>query len=139
MQNPQFNDGTSWIEYPLIEAEEKYEKSNDERYCYILGDPDSGYNLIVNSIIDGSTLSVVYQRFPNAFATLTDKCELSDPQYVVRKIESYVLYSRTDDRFSIAEQRAQTALANMMGRASKGSTPNRDTKSKFANPLNALS
>ena len=139
MQNPQMWDGSGWNEYNIIEAEEKYSQSPNERYCYVLGNADDGYNMIFNQPIDGSTLSVLYQRLPNGLVTLTDRCELSDPQYVVRKIESYVLYSRTDDRFTIAEQRAQTALSNMLGRSSKGSTPNRDTKSKFSNPLRNLS
>jgi len=139
MQNPQMWDGSGWTEFEVIEAEEKYSKGSGERYCYVLGDADNGYNMIFSSPIIGATLSVLYQRFPNGLLTLTDKCELSDPQYVVRKIESYVLYSRSDDRFSIAEQRAQTSLSNMLGRASKGSQPNRDTKSKFNNPLANLS
>lgn len=139
MQNPQMWDGSNWNEFEIIEAEQKYDKSSDDMYCYVLGDADSGYNMIFNAGIANATLSVLYQRFPNGLLTLTDKCELSDPQYVVRKVESYVLYSRTDDRFPIAEQRAQTSLSNMLGRASKGSQPNRDTKSKFRNPLANLS
>jgi hypothetical protein len=57
----------------------------------------------------------------------------------VRKIESYVLYARSDDRFQIADQRAETQLANMMGREMKSpSGMGRDTKMKFNHPLKGL-
>lgn len=137
-ENPQLYAGGAWTEYEIIKPEHKYEKSDGERYCYILGNPSDGYNLIFNALVENSTLSLVYQKFPNGFATLSDKCELSDPQYVTRKVESYVLYSRSDDRFTIAEQRANVALSNMMARGQKMGVPANSTKSSFNNPLRNL-
>jgi len=137
MVDPQVLDSTgNWQEYEVIEAEERYEKSTNEKYAYVMGDPAAGYNLIFNQLISGATLSAVYQRFPSGLATLTDVCELSDPQVVARQTEQYVLYSRSDDRFPIAEQKAQRQLSNLMGREMKGSSgQSRDTKMKFRNPL----
>lgn len=126
----------SWVAWQTIDVEQKYDRSTLERYCYVMGDPASGYNLIFNNIEASDNLSIVYQRYPSGMPTLTSVCELSDPMYVVRKIESYVLYSRSDDRFNIAEQRAEQQLANMMGREMKSSSGmGRDTKMKFQNPL----
>lgn len=134
--DPQLYLSSGWQEWPVIELEEKYEKGLTERYCYVMGDPASGYNLIFNAIEPADQLSIVYQRYPSGLATLTDKCELADPQYVVRKIESYVLYSRSDDRFQEAERRSEIALAGITGRDMKDSSgQGRDTKSKFTNPL----
>lgn len=135
-EDPQISDSSGgWSVYKGIEAENKYSYSTGDRYAYVLGNPASGYNLIVNNIIAGN-LSVVYQRYPSGLATLSNVCELSDPQYIVRKIESYVLYSRSDDRFPIAEQKSEQVLSNMMGREMKGTTGRgRDTLSKFKNPL----
>lgn len=128
--------GLNWIAYEPIEVEQKYEKSTADKYCYVLGNPAEGYNLVINQILAGASLSVIYQRFPSGLLTLTAVCELSDPQYVTRKIESYVLYSRSDDRFPTAEQRAQQTLANMMGREMKGTTGGpRQTGAMFSNPL----
>lgn len=137
MEWPQILDSTlNWNSYEPIEVEQKYDYSTADRYCYILGNPSEGYNLVINSIIAGATLSIIYQRFPSGLLTLADVCELADPQYVVRKIESYVLYSRSDDRFPIAEQRAQQSLANMMGREMKGTAGGpRKTGMNFQNPL----
>lgn len=137
-ENPRLLIGSVWSEWGEIEAQEKYEKSTSDRYCYVLGNPAGGYNLIFNNPEANATLSIIYQRYPSGMATLTDKCELSDPTYVTRKIESYVLYARGDDKFQIAESRAQTALMNMGARDSKGSGgQGRDTHAKSSswNPL----
>lgn len=139
-QDPEEFAGGAWTTYPEISIEEKYDKGTDDEYCYILGNPAAGYNLILNSSMSGSTLSVIYQRFPSGLLTLADKCELSDPQFVSRKVESYVLWSRNDERFPIAEQKAEQQLANMMGREMKGpGGQGRDTRMKFVNPLANLS
>jgi len=123
-----------WVTFPEIEAQEKH--GNSDYWCYVMGNPTDGYNAIFNSLVTGGTLSVIYQRYPSGMATLTDVCELSDPTYVTRKIESYVLYSRGDDRFQVAEGRANTVLLNMVGRGSKSSGgQGRDTGMKFTNPL----
>lgn len=137
MEWPRLLDSTlNWQQFEPIEIEQKYEKSLSDKYCYVMGNPAEGYNLFINNIIAGATLSLIYQRFPSGLLTLTAVCELSDPQYVTRKIESYVLYSRSDDRFPTAEQRAQQTLANMMGREMKGTTGGpRKTGSTFNNPL----
>jgi len=82
---------------------------------YVLGDPSSGYNLILSGI-SGATVSIGYQRYPTGFTTLTSVCELPDPEYVKQKVISYVLQSRNDDRFLVIERDAQTRLANMAGR-----------------------
>lgn len=136
-ETPRILDSTgTWQKFEVIEAEEKYNKASSDRYCYVLGNPNEGYNLVFNSIIASATLSVIYQRYPSGLLTLSDTCELSDPQYVVRQIESYVLYSRSDDRFPIAQSRSEQQLANMMGREMKSSSgESRDTQMKFTNPL----
>jgi len=139
-ENPQLYNNSEWTSFPVVEAEEKYGLGTTEYYSYVLGNPASGYNLILNNPIADATLSVIYQRFPSGLLTLTDVCELSDPQYVTRKIESYVLYSRNDERFPIAEQKAEQQLANLMGREMKSSSgQSRDTLVKFSNPLEDLS
>lgn len=125
-----------WVEYEPIEVEDKYDRTGNDRYCYVMGDPSSGYNLVFNALITNATLSVIYQRYPSGLLTLSDVCELSDPQVVARTVEAYVLYSRSDDRFQVAEARAGRQLANMMGREAKGTTGgSKDTKMKFRNPL----
>lgn len=135
--NPRVLDSTgAWQEYEEIEPTEQYNKSSGDRYCYVLGNPSEGMYAYFNQLISMATLSIIYQRYPSGLATLTDVVELKDEGYVTRKIESYVLYSRGDERFPIAEAKAQTRLKNMFGRGSKshgGQT--RATPKGFKNPL----
>ena len=135
-EDPRLLLGSVWEMWPEVEVEERYEKSTQDRYSYILGNPAGGYNLILNNPEANCTLSIIYQRYPSGMATLTDVCELSDPTFVTRKIESYVLYARGDDKFQIAESRAQTSLLNMAGREMKGTGgQSKDTPMKFNHPL----
>jgi hypothetical protein len=109
----------AWIEYPEIRPDERYGKEETDKYCYVLGNPSSGYKAIFNNLTANCSLSITYQRYPSGFATLTDICELSDPQYVVNKIESLVLQSRRDERFPTKDAEAERRLRNMIGRESK--------------------
>lgn len=135
-EDPHLLIGSVWEDWPEVDPEEKYDKETSERFSYVLGNSQGGYNLIFNNPTANCTLSIIYQRYPSGMATLTDVCELPDPTFVTRKIESYVLYARGDDKFQIAESRAQTALLNMAGREMKGSGgQGRDTRSRISNPL----
>ena len=133
-ENPHlYNNG--WIEYEEIEAEDKYEKSPSDKYCYVLGNPKYGYNLILNNF-SGGTLSIVYQKFPDSLATLTDKCELSSSSYVVQRVVYYVLFSRGDDKFPFAKAESEKTLANMIGRRSTtAGGQGKTTPVGFKNPL----
>jgi len=133
-ENPRVWD-TAWIEYPEIEAEEKYEQDSADKYSYVLGNPQGGKYLYLNNF-GGGTVSIIYQKYPDGFATLTDKCELSSSSYVVQRIVYYVLYSRGDDKFPFAKAESEKILANMMSR--KNLTAGGQGKVagvKFNNPL----
>ena len=132
--DPQALSTTGWVDFPEIDIEDKFSATGD--YCYIKGNPQSGYTAVFNGLDANMTLSVIYQRYPSGMPSLTSVCELSDPTYVTRKIESYVLYSRGDDRFQTAESRANTVLLNMTGRKMKGPGGQyKSTRMGFTNPL----
>lgn len=134
--NPRQLVGGSWIEFPEIYPQEKYEKTSGERYCYVLGNPASGYTTHLNGLTANATLSFNYQAFPTGFATLTDMCELPDPEYVVTKVEAYVLQARGDDRFPYVDAVANAKLKSMVGRAAKSPGGQVVTARKgFRNPL----
>lgn len=109
----------SWYQFEAVNPSEISSKDTADRYCYVLGNALTGYSITFNNLTANASLSISYQRFPSGMATLADVCELSDPQYVVAKIESYVLQGRSDDRFPIVEADAQRRLQNMLGRESK--------------------
>lgn len=113
-------------EYQLINPQERYTVDSDGYYSYLMGNPAGGYTLVFMNGISGATTSIDYQRFPSGMATLTDMCELSDPQYVVAKTCSYILQGRDDARFPIVEAEAQRRLSNMIGEnqvKNRGSIP----------------
>lgn len=135
IRNPRALATNGWVEFEEIQQEDKYDASGN--FFYITGNPQSGYVANFSTNLEANmTLSVIYQRYPSGMPTLTSICELSDPTYITRKIESYVLYSRGDDRFQVAEARANNVLLNMTGRKMKGAGGQyRTTQAGFVNPL----
>lgn len=122
----QMDTSGAYREYSLINSQERFNVDSDGYYSYLLGNPASGYTLVMMNFMSGATLSLDYQRFPSGMATLTDMCELSDPQYVVSKACSYILQGRDDARFPIVEAEAQRRLSNMIGEnqiKARGSIP----------------
>lgn len=104
------------VNFPEIQPEDRHSKEDSDNYLYILGNRSEGYNAIVNAFTSGATLSMTYQRYPSNMATLSDICEVPDPDFVTQKVISYVLQSRTDERFPIIEAEAKRLLSNMVGR-----------------------
>lgn len=137
MMDPQLETSAgTYRSYREVKLENKYDQDLGDYYCYVLGNPQDGYNIVFNNLTADLTLHIPYQKFPTGFNTLTSICEIPDPTYVVRKIESYVLYSRGDERFPTAESRAEQTLLNMVGREYKSpGGQGADTKAKFNNPL----
>jgi len=105
-----------WQEYPEIAPEERYGYESSDHYCYILGNPGTGYTVIFNNLSSNASLSIDYQRYPSGMSTLTDSCEVDDGEYIKMKVISYVLQSRSDDRFPIIDAEAGRMLKNMIGR-----------------------
>lgn len=125
-----------WQPYPIIQAKEKFGQNVTDQFAYIIGNRQDGHILTINNIGSYSTLSMVYQKYPEGLPTLSSVCELSDENYVTRKVEAYVLESRSDDRFTLVDADANRKLANMAGRSNKKpvGSGNRTTKN-FNNPL----
>lgn len=134
-ESPAEFDGSSYKSFPQVRLNEVYENSNDSNdFCYLLGNKMEGHTLIFNGLTNNATLSIQYQRFPSGLATLSDIVELPDPEYVKAKVISYVLQSRSDDRFPLMEAEAQRRLQNMVGRQMiqpKGGQNRMPTNQKF--------
>jgi len=104
-------------QYPEILPKDRIQHGTGDKYSYITGNNTTGRTITFNNLPSLATLSVVYQRSPSGMATLTDICEVPDDMYVVQKVISLVLQSRSDERFPIIEADAQRRLVNMVGRA----------------------
>lgn len=104
--------------YPEIQPSSRVYKDSSDKYSYVTGNESQGFTLTINSLPSLATLSLTYQRNPSNMATLSDICEVPDDQFVVQKVISLVLQSRSDERFPLVEADAQRRLANMVGRNS---------------------
>jgi hypothetical protein len=108
--------GGAWEDYVQITPEEAREMVSTDKYCYVTGNPQSGYFAYFNNMATGATISYIEHRYPSGMATLTSICELTDPQYIVLKTSAYVLKSRGDERFPIVDSDAETRLRNIYAR-----------------------
>ena len=115
-ETPATEENGIFISYPQIRPEERFTKESNAKYSYVLGSPNN-YSLALNGLTANATLSIQYQRYPSGMATLTDICELPDAEYVKLKLISYVLQSRSDERFPIIDAEANNRLNNMIGRS----------------------
>lgn len=113
---PQQLENGVWNEYPEVKAGDKYGYGDSDRYCVLYGDKAKGFTAVFNYLTASCTLSITYQAQPSLMATLADTCIVPDPEYVKTKVISYVLQSRSDDRFPTVNADASRLLANMIGR-----------------------
>lgn len=117
--SPKQQIGGAWAEFPEIRPQDRFKYGPTDKYCYVVGNPVTGYTAVFNGLEANMTLSMDYQRYPSGLLTLTDVCELSDPTFVTTKTEAYVLESRNNDRFPIVKAEANNKLQNMVGREMK--------------------
>lgn len=115
--------------YPEIRPEDRVYKDSSDKYCYIQGNESQGHTVTFNGLSSLATLSLTYQRQPSNMATLTDICEVPDDLFVVQKVISLVLQSRSDERFPLVDADAQRRLANMIGR-NMVTTPGGDNRTR---------
>lgn len=125
-ESPQVMSNGVWEEYEEIPPRDRYLKNTSDKFSYVLGNPVDGYNLVVNNFTSAATVSILYQRTPSGFATLTDLCELADHTYISSKVEAYILMARKDERFPTAMATAERKLQNTIAREAK--TPGGQTR-----------
>jgi hypothetical protein len=111
---------SNWVEFPKIKAKDQYNKEQSDKYCILYGDKAKGFTAVFNNLTASATISITYQANPSLMATLSDVCVVPDSEFVKTKIISYVLQSRSDDRFPTVNAEANRLLANMIGRSQVG-------------------
>lgn len=108
----QFNENGSKESFEIIPAVQRFDKSSNDKYCYIDGVYPSKALVIPNVLASGSSLQIDYMSFPSSLATLTDEVPISATQYMVKKIAALVLQGRGDPRFPSIQNDAQRILSN---------------------------
>jgi len=108
----QFNENGSKYEYEIIPGATRFDKSSNDKYCYIQGVFPNKSLQIPNALSSGASLQIDYMSFPSSLATLTDTVPVSATQYMVKKIAALVLQGRGDPRFPSIQNDAQRILSN---------------------------
>jgi hypothetical protein len=104
----------TWTSYPEVQPEERFDRDDDDQFCYIMGNDIEGVHLHVKGIDVNATLTIPYVRGPSVMATLTDICEVPDPEFITSRVISYVLQARNDERFPIVIANGNRLLKNMI-------------------------
>ena len=113
-------DGTNTADYTEIKPQSKDQYSGSDKYIYILGNPEDGYFMKVqtgrapNVLVSGASVYVPYLAVPGSLASPTDKSQIQDPQYLVARTVAYLWESREDARFPQQKAEADKILAKMV-------------------------
>lgn len=102
-------------EYPEISPEERYNKLDTDKYCYLIGNAVEGQALIVpKGLASGASIKYMMYSFPSSLATLQDIPVLANPNFLVEYGIAKVLEARGDSRFPQAQATADRTLQNML-------------------------
>jgi hypothetical protein len=104
-------DGTKTV-FDIIPAADRFNKKEDDTYCYVDGTYPTKALIIPNSLQSGVSLQIDYMSFPASLVSLTDTIPVSATQYMVKKIAALVLQGRGDPRFPSIQNDAQRILSN---------------------------
>lgn len=100
--------------YTEVEPSEAIENTTEEVF-YIMGNEATGFNMVVpKGFPSGASLVVQLQNFPSSVASLADNININTPEYLTAGVIADVLEGRADERFPIAQSRADQILANAL-------------------------
>jgi len=100
------------IAYPLIDAEQRFTRESDEKYCYLMN-TFLNKQLVVNPpLASGVSCQLDYMSFPSSVATTSDYVPISASQYLVKRVSAMVFQARGDSRYPLLQADAQRMLSN---------------------------
>lgn len=124
-------DGTSTYDFPEISPTERSQYTpTADRFCYILGNPSGGYDLVVNpatsngQLASSASIYVSYYASAQSLCSPVDVSMCPDPEFLVHRATAYLWQSTEDDRFPIAQAEAEKRLARMLERENTHSEAN---------------
>lgn len=101
--------------YPEIPPQARHEYGPTDKYVYVIGDDITGRSLQINPVPTSSFSGIVdIQIFPSAMSGLSDICGCPHPEFVVKRVGSYVLEARSDPRFPLMKADADKLLLRMI-------------------------
>lgn len=113
--------GTAWAE---ILPERKLMYNTSDKFFWVQGDPNGGYNLQWNVAYwstsggSGATLEINYYSMPTSLASSTQYPVIPDSEFLSQRTIAYVLEARSDPRYQDEERKARERLLQMIDNAS---------------------
>ena len=103
-------------EYPEVDPTERDRFLSSDKYVYKLGDPNSGYNLIVNpaSFASGTSIFINYYATPASLVSGSNVSMCPNPNYLVQQALYYYFQANEDARFQDSRAEAEKILATML-------------------------
>lgn len=111
-------DGKTTEEFAEIKGQEE-ERYSDTNYIKIMGNPNSGYYMVVHPYTggfmeSGASIAVPYFATPASLASPADVVSCPNPDYLVEGVIADVWEAREDARFQQAKIEANRILQNML-------------------------
>lgn len=113
-------DGTNTKLFTEVRTQEEGQFSASDRYVKVLGNPHSGYHMIVNPttttgrLASGASIKIPYYSTVTSLASPTNKIQCPNPDYIVQGVIADVWEAREDGRFERAKVEANIILQNML-------------------------
>lgn len=110
-------DGVTDQDFPIVQPYRNYEfNSNADRFVNIIGDPNSGQFMVINSptLASGASVSFTYYASPVSLASTGQITDCPDASFIVQRALYYIYKSREDGRFPEAKVEADRILARMI-------------------------
>lgn len=114
-------DGTSTARFPEIRPQEESGfNPGSDRYIKILGNPNTGYTMVVNAatatrqLASGASIKILYSSVPTSLASPANVVTCPNPDYLVQGIVADIWESQEDARYQAAKVEANLILANML-------------------------
>jgi len=102
--------------YPQVDPQETGRFGTSDKYFYLLGNPNNGYNLVVNppTLASGTSISFSYYQSPNSLVSGSDTSLIPNPDYLIQQSLYYYFQANEDERFQDARAEAERILATML-------------------------
>ena len=114
-------DGVHTVKFPEIRPQEEahFDKESSQ-YIKIMGNPYSGYTMVVNpatsdkQLASGASIKVLYFSTPASLASPTDVVTCPNPEYLIEGVIADIWGAQEDARFQAAKAQANITLSNML-------------------------
>ncbi len=109
-------DGATTNQFPYVTPEDDGQYAPTDKRVWFLGNPNSGYILRIFStaLVSGASVKVPYYLSAQSLASPADIAEIPNPEYLVQRSVALLWEAREDNRFPVAQTKADRTLANLL-------------------------